>query len=326
MSRARKDRLRQAAPFAAASYLPLVLLPLPLPGTTWNPLLLSAAMLGMTALWAHVVLVPRDRLPRALGVATGLAYCALIALLRHAGGGNGSGLGAMVILPVMWFALNGRALELWSAVVGAAAVIWIPIVLDHGGSRYPASGWRAGTVMLAISAIVGVTVQQLRLRAEAQARLLSELAHTDELTGLPNRRAWERMMDSVALADSAGGSTAWCVAVVDLDGFKEFNDANGHQAGDRLLRTAAAEWRAQLRHSDILVRLGGDEFAVLMPDTDAAAARAVLERLTTFTPADCSIGVAQRDTDESASAVVRRADLALYAAKGDGRGRIAVAA
>jgi diguanylate cyclase (GGDEF)-like protein len=323
MSSARKHRLREAAPFAAATYLPLLLLPLP--GPSWDPLLLGLGMAGVTALWAYVVLAPRERLPRALAVATGLAYLGLIALLRHSGGGNSSGLGPMVILPVMWFALHGRALELWSAVAGSAAVYWIPIVLDHGESAYPSSGWRIGAVLLVISAIVGATVQRLRLREQAQGRRLSELAHTDELTGLPNRRAWERMMDGVAAGDPDHRSTAWCVAVVDLDGFKEFNDANGHQAGDRLLKSVAVAWGAQLRRDDILVRLGGDEFAVLMPDADAAGARAVLERLAASSQANCSIGVAQRQSDESASAVLRRADLALYAAKRDGRGRIAVA-
>jgi diguanylate cyclase (GGDEF)-like protein len=322
MSSSRRSRLRQAAPFAAASYLPLALVPVP--GSSWDPLLLGLGLAGVTVLWAYVVLAPRERMPRAAAVATGLAYLGLIALLRQAGGGNSSGLGPMVILPVMWFALHGRRLELWSAVAGSAAVYWVPILIDHGGSSYPASGWRIGVVLLAISAICGATVQRLRLREQAQARRLSELAHTDELTGLPNRRAWERAMDHVAAADRA--CPAWCVAVVDLDGFKEFNDANGHQAGDRLLRTAATAWREQLRHDDVLVRLGGDEFAVLMPDTDAAGARAMLERLAAASQADCSIGVAQRQREETASEALLRADRALYAAKRDGTRRVAVAA
>jgi diguanylate cyclase (GGDEF)-like protein len=321
MSAERKHRLRQAAPFVAASYLPLVLLPLP--GASVDPVLLAVGIAGMTLFWAHVVLAPRDEWPRWLAVTSGLVYLGLIALLRHAGGGNGSGLGPMVILPVMWFALHGRSLELWSAVAGSAAVYWVPILLEPHGDLYPTSGWRIGAVLLAISAIVGVSVQQLRTRLRAQARQLSELAHTDELTGLPNRRAWERMVDR---GEGSGGSESWCVAVVDLDGFKEFNDANGHQAGDRLLQDAALGWRSQLRAADVLVRLGGDEFAVLMPDTDAAGARAVLERLAVGPGVNCSIGVAERQGDESAATVLRRADMALYAAKRDGRGRVAVAA
>jgi diguanylate cyclase (GGDEF)-like protein len=324
MSSARKSRLREAAPFAAATYLPLLLLPLP--GPSWDPVLLIIGFAGMTALWATVVLAPRERLPRALAVATGLAYLALIALLRHAGGGNGSGLGPLVILPVMWFALHGRPLELWSAVLGSAAVYWVPILLDNGGEAYPASGWRVGAALLAMSAIVGTNVQRLRLREQAQTRRLSELAHTDELTGLPNRRAWERMMDRFAATVAPAAPTTWCVAVLDLDSFKQFNDAYGHQAGDRLLQSAAVAWRGQLRRDDILVRLGGDEFAVLMPDADAAGARAVLERLAASSRATCSIGLAERLHDESASGVLRRADAALYSAKRDGGGRIAIAA
>jgi diguanylate cyclase (GGDEF)-like protein len=287
--------------------------------------LLAIGLSGLTALWAFVVLAPRERLPRALSVATGLAYLAFIALLRHAGGGNASGLGPLVILPVMWFALHGRPLELWSAVAGSAAVYWVPILLDDGGIAYPDSGWRVGAVLLAMSAIVGSNVQRLRLREQGQTRRLNELAHTDELTGLPNRRAWERMMDHVGAQEPQSPAT-WCVAVLDLDSFKQFNDAHGHQAGDRLLQSAAVAWRGQLRRDDILVRLGGDEFAVLMPEADAAGANAVLERLAAASRASCSIGLAERLADESTSGVLRRADAALYSAKRDGGGRIAIAA
>jgi diguanylate cyclase (GGDEF)-like protein len=324
MPSARQVRLREAAPFAAAGYLPLLLLPLP--GATWDPLLFLLGMAGTTAVWAYVVLAPRERLPRWLAVATGLAYLADIALLRHSGGGNSSGLGPMVILPVMWFALHGRPLELWSAVAGSAAVYWVPIALDHDHVAYPTAGYRIGAVLLAICAIIGATVQRLRLREREQAELLSRMAHTDELTGLPNRRAWERTLDG-ALAEARDLPPAFCVAVVDLDGFKEFNDLNGHQAGDRLLKGAAAAWRGQLRQDDVLVRLGGDEFAVFMPRTGAAGARAVLERFATaYEEASCSIGVAERSSRESSADLIRRADQALYAAKRDGGGLIATAA
>jgi diguanylate cyclase (GGDEF)-like protein len=318
MSAERTERLREAAPFAAASYLPLLLVPLP--GAKWDPLLLAIGTVGLAALWTYVVLAPRERLPRWLAVLTGLAYLALIAVLRQAGGGNGSGVGVLVILPVMWFALHGRALELWSAVGGSAAVYWVPIIVTHGGGAYPTSGWRVGALLLAVSAIVGSTVQRLRLREQSQARQLRRLAHTDDLTGLPNRRAWERTISTVAAGDRDHGPATFCVAVLDLDGFKAFNDEHGHQAGDRLLKGVAAAWRSQLRRDDVLARLGGDEFAVLMPDADADGARAVLERLAgAFVDVSCSIGVAERRHRETVTALLGRADRALYAAKPGGR-------
>src|SRR4029453_11046047 len=100
-----------------------------------------------------------------------------------------SGLGPMVLLPVVWLALYGTRGSLALAIVGAALVYWLPIVVAPPGPRYPATGWRLGAIFIPTLAILGLTVQQLHGRVKAQARRLAGLAHTDELTGLPNRRA-----------------------------------------------------------------------------------------------------------------------------------------
>jgi diguanylate cyclase (GGDEF)-like protein len=151
---------------------------------------------------------------------------------------------------------------------------------------------------------------------------LAELAATDPLTGLPNRRTWDSELDRM-LARARPGRL--CVAMLDLDHFKAFNDARGHLAGDRLLKEAAALWRDQLRPGDLLARYGGEEFVVLLPECDLDGARAVIERLRAATPTGqtCSAGVAAWGGSETAHALTARADAALYEAKRAGRDRLA---
>jgi diguanylate cyclase (GGDEF)-like protein len=151
---------------------------------------------------------------------------------------------------------------------------------------------------------------------------LTEFALTDELTGLPNRRAWEERLDK-----AIHESDPLCVAILDLDRFKSYNDDHGHQAGDRLLKEAAAAWRAVMRPADTLARYGGEEFAVLLRETDLKTARSVVDRLRGATPGgqSCSAGIARREGDETASALLGRADHALYEAKRAGRDRSLIA-
>jgi diguanylate cyclase (GGDEF)-like protein len=115
-----------------------------------------------------------------------------------------------------------------------------------------------------------------------------------------------------------------CIALVDFDGFKRFNDTFGHGAGDRLLGEAASAWRESLREVDLIARLGGDEFAIALPGCPLDEAEHVAERLRVATPdaVGSSVGIACWDWFESAAELVERADRALYAAKRGGRGRI----
>jgi diguanylate cyclase (GGDEF)-like protein len=154
-------------------------------------------------------------------------------------------------------------------------------------------------------------------RADLLGRL-TELALTDALTGLPNRRAWDQHVE-LAIRDAE----PVCVAILDLDGFKDFNDVRGHQAGDQILKEAAAAWSAQLRPADMLARYGGDEFVVLMRGIDLPAARRVVERLRFATPRgqSCSAGVTGREPGDVPSVLLGRADQALYQAKRTGRNR-----
>lgn len=188
----------------------------------------------------------------------------------------------------------------------------------------------AGVFYLAGGALIGLAAQRLinRFRQPtggterehaAQIERLSEMAATDALTGLPNRRAWE-----LKLAEALAAEEHVVVAMLDLDRFKDFNDSRGHPAGDRLLKEAAAAWRGELRAGDFLARLGGEEFALLLPKCSLEDALRVIERLRNHMPYEqtCSAGVAVRIPAETAENLLARADSALYSAKAAGRDRV----
>ncbi|MBI2823178.1 MAG: GGDEF domain-containing protein [Planctomycetia bacterium] len=114
-------------------------------------------------------------------------------------------------------------------------------------------------------------------RASVKRRRLLRLAETDALTGLPNRRAWEREL-AARLRPSAAGRRH-CLAIVDLDCFKRFNDVHGHAAGDRLLAAVGRALRAAVREDDFVSRLGGDEFGILLTGVEDESAAAIVERV-----------------------------------------------
>ncbi|PRY18270.1 GGDEF domain-containing protein [Kineococcus rhizosphaerae] len=161
--------------------------------------------------------------------------------------------------------------------------------------------------------------------ALARAGAVEELrraATLDGLTGVANRRTLD-----LALARAAHDDAPWSFALVDLDHFKAVNDTLGHQAGDDVLRSAAAALVAAARAEDLVARYGGEEFAVLMPRTDAAQARAAAERLRsavssgTSPRVTCSVGVGTAGPGGDVADLLGAVDRALYAAKGAGRDR-----
>lgn len=172
-------------------------------------------------------------------------------------------------------------------------------------------------------------VTEFKRVAEEREALLTEveaLAVTDALTGLPNRRALDAQLPR-EFARARRARSSLCLAIIDLDRFKAFNDANGHLAGDEQLRESAIAWDSRLRAEDTIVRFGGEEFLVLMPGASADEAGAILERLRAATPGGqtCSAGLACWDLNESAEDLIGRADVALYRAKEEGRDRLVTA-
>lgn len=166
-----------------------------------------------------------------------------------------------------------------------------------------------------------------------------ELAAIDSLTGLGNRRIFEKQLAEM-LDRSAHGGRALSLMMLDIDHFKAVNDRYGHDAGDHVLKTLAQRIRSVLRRSDSICRYGGEEFIVLLPDTSLAAGRVIAERVraaieaAAFSldaagdqtiPVTISIGLAARGDDANAEALLRQADKALYASKTAGRNRVTTA-
>jgi diguanylate cyclase (GGDEF)-like protein/PAS domain S-box-containing protein len=164
-----------------------------------------------------------------------------------------------------------------------------------------------------------------RIEAERE-NLLAEvaaLARSDALTGLPNRRGLDEQLPR-EMARARRADSELCLAVIDMDRFKAYNDANGHLAGDAILRECALAWDAELRGEDTIVRFGGEEFLVVLPDTSLEQATEVVERLRAATPGGqtCSAGLACWDYVETIEELVGRADSALYRAKASGRDQL----
>jgi diguanylate cyclase (GGDEF)-like protein len=183
-------------------------------------------------------------------------------------------------------------------------------------------------VVLAVTAFLHRLQMSQRAMQAAQSQL-RRLATTDELTGVLNRRAFvEAARHEFERAQRYLRPTA--VLALDIDHFKRVNDEYGHSGGDLVLRVCAQRWQAALREHDVLGRMGGEEFCVLLPETGAASAAAVAERLRSVTASgpiigqwrtvSVSVGWATVDVADAAwEAVYERADNALYAAKAQGR-------
>jgi len=233
---------------------------------------------------------------------------------------------------LVWLAIV--AATFFSPRAVAAHIVWVLVasgtalaMIDATPGPPPVARWAVGGVLLTIAATVmsriaaGRRATEERLRAvigerERLQRELEHLADHDPLTGVANRRRLEQDLDR-ELARARRDGSDLCIATLDLDGFKQHNDAYGHAAGDRLLKHVASTWAGALRTTDSIARTGGDEFVVLLPDCPIEQAERLMERLRAdvATTSLCSAGVACWDGSESADELQVRADLAMYDAK-----------
>jgi diguanylate cyclase (GGDEF)-like protein/PAS domain S-box-containing protein len=196
---------------------------------------------------------------------------------------------------------------------GVLVIRWVP-----GIERLPDG---IGPVMEVLSGEAATAIE----RADMLKRL-AELSRTDELTGLPNRRAWQELLEH-ELRVARRTAQPLSVVMLDLDHFKSYNDHYGHQGGDRMLALASSLWRENLRETDVLARWGGEEFGLLLPGCDAASATDLVARLHALplNGLTFSAGVSQWDRVSTSEALIGRADAALYAAKRAGRNRTCTA-
>ncbi|MGD0084337.1 MAG: sensor domain-containing diguanylate cyclase [Acidimicrobiales bacterium] len=212
---------------------------------------------------------------------------------------------------------------------GVTHAAWVPIVHQgqiHGVLTVTS---RSGTVesdlVVQLQALAKMT--ELSLANAYRYRALQELAITDELTGLMNRRGFEKLLDE------RPGRTPFAILAVDVDNLKAINDSAGHAAGDDLLRHVSQSLSQVMRRGDVLARVGGDEFAVLCFEADIDAATELAARMLGTLSADgpqqaqasISIGVAAAEPNEDARAAHRLADQAMYTAKRAGGGRWSIA-
>ncbi|GEM_PF-691099 len=222
--------------------------------------------------------------------------------------------------------------------IRALIALWTPLDAVLAGLRRDTLVF-AGASLLVLSLIYALIARLTwRLRVE-QARVLEQnrelerLSSTDSLTGLFNRRQFNRQLaHEIERAHRYG--TPLSLMILDLDHFKDINDRFGHPTGDEVLRAFGAFLREHSRASDLVARWGGEEFALLLPQTGLKDARLLADSLRgrlslasfpegiEFT---VSIGVAGLDADSDADTLVRRTDRALYRAKRAGRDRVAVA-
>ena len=198
----------------------------------------------------------------------------------------------------------------------------------------------AASAVLVLGLLLGLLAvinnRFLKALREAQEKLV-EMATIDALTGLLNRRAGlERVEEE--LSRHQRSERAFACLLLDIDRFKKINDTYGHQAGDAVLSEFGATLRRHVRRHDIFCRYGGEEFLLLLPDTSASAALATAEKIRAVTAATptifagrqitvtTSIGISMMQGDETAKAMIARADAALYEAKNSGRNRVVCAA
>jgi len=224
-----------------------------------------------------------------------------------------------------FFFLGRRAAFANLAFVGinyALAMVFTPV---HGQATVGRWLMLMGTV-----AVIGILADILRSRSDSLIATLSEVARTDSLTGLLNRRGFEeRLSDELTRGDRSGAPVSLVVA--DLDHFKLVNDRFGHAGGDDALRRFSALVHQSKRSIDGAARIGGEEFALVLPDTDSAGAHVVAERLRRLVreamvdyglPLSVSLGVASYPRHgQTGDELLRRADQAMYLAKRLGRDR-----
>ena len=247
---------------------------------------------------------------------------------------GGEDIDGVVVVP---FEVDGRKWQMavaplaerepWLAVVAAPEEEFVSDVVDaQRRNALLAVAISLAVVVLAVPAVTALTRRVDRI---------SEHATTDALTGLPNRRRFDELLDEHLAA--ATPARPLCVASIDVDLFKRINDTWGHGVGDEALVAIAGRLRGALRDDDVVARVGGDEYAAILVDTPLAVAVDVLERARRAVgdapahtakgdvPIRVTIGVAETlgGPDDVRAAVLERTDAALYVAKEAGRNRVA---
>lgn len=269
-----------------------------------------------------VVLVPRRR--RVLFWGAAFAEIPALTLMQAYTGGAASSYSVLVIMAMVWFGLIATDVELVAGMFVFAACCVLPMVVI-GPPAYPVT-WGHATLLILVGVTVAGALRAVTRELGTLAQRFAQEAVVDDLTGLLNRRGW-RYTAPRELARAARSGNPITLVTLDLDNFKELNDELGHEQGDRALRDTAERIRSTLRAGDVVARLGGDEFVALLTNSTLTGSVAAIDRLRDSTPSQeaFSSGIAVWDRKEDLAELLRRSDLALYAAKDAGGGRTEVA-
>jgi diguanylate cyclase (GGDEF)-like protein len=323
------------APIAALMYAAAALLVsfsvifLPHPPDMNTTVMLGLAAVGVVA--APVLWIWRDRWPAwFFQLSTGCGSV-LLGFCVYYGGDASSPYALLILWVAVFSAYFFTPVQTTAQLVLAGAIYALALAAHPQAAEETdaAAHWLLVMAGVAIAAgmVTALVSSRRKLEFEREALLIEtiELARTDPLTGLANRRTWLEDLDRELVRARRGGHV--CVAMLDLDHFKEFNDEYGHVAGDLLLQELAKTWAVAVRPSDTLARYGGEEFALLLPACELESAAEVVERLRTMVPEGqhCSAGLACWDGTESPIELIARADTRLYAAKGRGRDQLVAA-
>ncbi|MBY8149296.1 GGDEF domain-containing protein [Vibrio fluvialis] len=180
-----------------------------------------------------------------------------------------------------------------------------------------------------IKAVMSRLAKEITCREQVEKQLLT-LATQDKLTGAYNRHKWEEQIN-MQLNLAQRGGYPFGLILLDVDYFKRVNDQFGHQVGDQLLKRMVSELQQRIRSTDMLFRLGGEEFAILLPMQDIESAcklaeslrsQMVLLQVDNLPAFTISIGVTSYHDMDSEASIFRRADMALYRAKAQGRNQV----
>jgi diguanylate cyclase (GGDEF)-like protein len=308
----------------------IVLLTLALPGSPdreplWG--VVAPALVGYAA--GAAFLGGFDRLPLRVFQAAPLLGAILVTLVVSLSGASAAGAYAMLYF---WVALAACYFFGWRIALAHVAIcsaLYGLVIVDR---HVPLGGlyWVMGVGTLLV---LGLLMVGLRAQVERVVSWLSNVAGTDTLTGLPNRREFEDRF-AYELERSSRSERPLGLIAIDLDWFKEINDQFGHEEGDRVLKTVAATLRKATRRIDSVARVGGEEFSVLVPEAGEEETHRLAERLRREVkemfvdhdrPLTLSCGIATFPASGLTSGdLMRAADRALYMAKDLGRDRTIV--
>lgn len=226
-------------------------------------------------------------------------------------------------LPKLDLEQDDQTLEELKIVPFANQLVSTQLSIDH--RILNGMSWR-GTGLVFVMGLLGTSIVVLvSRRSEIRLRRLNEAlvreSRTDGLTRIANRRAWDEALNLEESRRQRHGYH-YGLVVIDLNGFKQINDEQGHQMGDEVLQIAASQMAAQLRSSDLLARVGGDEFALLIVNPSAKGLEEFVERLRQalrHSGVDASIGAALSEQHATLEQTWAKADEAMYAVKSSRR-------